>query len=169
MSKLTGWWKRRSSAGKVELYTRWSFHFFVLVEILSFGSMAFTVRDPADPRPLVPAVASFLVVCAHSVLVGFLSSRALDFVTGRRERPVRLAVATTAVTVTAVLLFLCLRRFAGLHEAAAPGLVLGVSCFGCGSLVLTLEKVRHMSYVPPGGRRRGARGPPPHAPGGARS
>lgn len=37
MSKLTGWWKNRSSAGKVELYTRWSFHLFVAIEILTFG------------------------------------------------------------------------------------------------------------------------------------
>ncbi|MEW1637341.1 histidine kinase [Streptomyces sp. NPDC093801] len=148
MSKLTGWWKNRSSAGKVEVYTRWSFHFFVLVEILSFGSMAFTVRDPASPKPLAPAVAAFLAVCAHSLLVGFLSSRALDGVTGRRERPVRLAVATSVVTAATVLLFLGLRRVGWLHEAAAPGLVVGVSCFGCGSLVLTLQKVRHMRLVP---------------------
>ncbi|MEV7542705.1 histidine kinase [Streptomyces sp. NPDC089915] len=149
MSKLTGWWKNRSSAGKVEVYTRWSFHFFVLVEIVSFGSMAFTVRDPSSPGPLAPSVAAFVVVCAHSVLVGFLSSRALDFVTGRRERPVRFAVVTSVLTAAAVLLFLCLRRFAGLPDAAAPGLAVGVSCFGCGSLVLTLERVRHMAYVPP--------------------
>ncbi|MEU3311541.1 histidine kinase [Streptomyces sp. NPDC006662] len=150
MSKLTGWWKNRSSAGKVEVYTRWSFHFFVLVEIFSFGSMAFTVREPGSPKAPAVAVAAFLVVCAHAVLVGFLSSRALDGVTGRRERPVRLAVVTSVLTGVAVLFLLCLRRFAGLEAAAAPGMVIGVSCFGCGSLVLTLEKVRHMRYVPLG-------------------
>ncbi|MFF5701526.1 sensor histidine kinase [Streptomyces sp. NPDC012794] len=146
MSKLTGWWGNRSSAGKVELYTRWSFHFFVLVEIVSFGLVALTGRENDTPRPL--GVTAFLVVCAHAVLVGFLSSRALDFVSGRREPPVRLAVVTSALTAAAVLLFLFLRRFGTLDEFAAPGLVVGVSCFGCGSLVLTLEKVRHMRYVP---------------------
>lgn len=149
MSKLTGWWKNRSSAGKVEVYTRWSFHFFVLVEIFSFGSMAFTVQGKLSPHsPAVPT-AAFLVVCAHSVLVGFLSSRALDGVSGRRERPVRLAVVTMVLTSAAVLLLICLRRFAGLDATAAPGMVVGVSCFGCGSFVMTLQKVRHMRYVPP--------------------
>ncbi|MFF4371561.1 sensor histidine kinase [Streptomyces sp. NPDC001594] len=148
MSKLTGWWKNRSSAGKVEVYTRWSFHFFVLVEIGSFGSMAFTVPDPASPGPSAVAVAAFLVVCAHSVLVGYLSSRALDGVTGRRERPVRLSLVASALTAAVVVLFLCLRRFGVMEATVAPGLVLGVSCFGCGSLVLTLEKARHMAYVP---------------------
>ncbi|MFD7556666.1 sensor histidine kinase [Streptomyces sp. NPDC059835] len=147
MSKLTGWWKNRSSAGKVELYTRWSFHFFVLLEIVSFGLVAFTGPENDTPRSL--ALTAFLVICAHSVIVGFLSSRALDFVCGRRERPVALATLVTVLTAAAVLLFLLLRRFGALDESAAPGLVMGVSCFGCGSLVLTMEKVRHMKYVPP--------------------
>ncbi|MEV7522768.1 histidine kinase [Streptomyces sp. NPDC091371] len=147
MAKLTGWWKNRSSAGKVELYTRWSFHFFVLLEIVSFGLAAFAGQDNDTPGPL--ALTAFLVVCAHSVIVGFLYSRALDFVSGRRERPVGFAALVTALTAAAVLLFLFLRRFGALDESAAPGLVVGVSCFGCGSLVLGMEKVRHMKYVPP--------------------
>ncbi|RSS62808.1 sensor histidine kinase [Streptomyces sp. WAC07061] len=147
MSKLTGWWKKRNSAGKVELYTRWSFHLFVLIEIVSFGLVAVVSSAENDtPRPL--ALAALAVVVAHAVLVGFLSSSALDAVCGRRERPVRLAVVTTAATVAAVLLFLFLRRFGSLDESVAPGLVVGVTCFGCGSLVLAVEKVQHMKYVP---------------------
>ncbi|MFF2194916.1 sensor histidine kinase [Streptomyces sp. NPDC058157] len=147
MSKLTGWWKNRSSAGKVEVYTRWSFHFFVLIEIVSFGLVSLVAgSESSTPRPL--AVVAVLVVVAHSVLVGFLSSRALDAVCGRRERPVRLAVVTAAATGAAVLVFLCLRRFGSLDESAAPSLVVGVTCFGCGSVVLAMEKVRRMKYVP---------------------
>ncbi|WP_405979620.1 sensor histidine kinase [Streptomyces sp. NBC_00158] len=147
MSKLTGWWKKRSSAGKVELYTRWSFHMFVLIEIVSFGLVAvMSTEDNDTPRPL--ALAALGVVVAHSVLVGFLSARALDAICGRRERPVRLAVVTTAATAAAVLLFLFLRRFGSLDESVAPGLVVGVTCFGCGSLVLAVEKVQHMKYLP---------------------
>ncbi|AZM90171.1 MULTISPECIES: sensor histidine kinase [Streptomyces] len=147
MSKLTGWWKKRNSAGKVELYTRWSFHLFVLIEIVSFGLVAVVSSAENDtPRPL--ALAALAVVVAHAVLIGFLSSSALDAVCGRRERPVRLAVVTTAATVAAVLLFLFLRRFGSLDESVAPGLVVGVTCFGCGSLVLAVEKVQHMKYVP---------------------
>ncbi|MFD0354093.1 sensor histidine kinase [Streptomyces sp. NPDC127110] len=147
MSKLTGWWKKRSSAGKVELYTRWSFHLFVLIEIVSFGLMA-VVGSSENSTPLPLGLAAFGVVVAHAVLVGFLSSRSLDTVCGRRERPVRLAVFTTAATAAAVLLFLFLRRFGSLDESVAPGLVVGVTCFGCGSLVLAVEKVQHMKYVP---------------------
>ncbi|EFL16441.1 histidine kinase [Streptomyces sp. C] len=147
MSKLTGWWKKRSSAGKVELYTRWSFHLFVLIEIVSFGLVA-VVSSTENDTPRAVALVCLGVVVAHSVLVGFLSSRALDAVCGRRERPVRLAVVTTAATAAAVLLFLFLRRFGSLDESVAPGLVVGVTCFGCGSLVLAVEKVQHMKYVP---------------------
>lgn len=78
--KLSGWWKNRSSAGKVELYTRWSFHFFVVVEIVSIGLAALgSMAGKASP---VVGLALFLTVCAQSVLVGFLSSRSIDWILG---------------------------------------------------------------------------------------
>ncbi|UQX02137.1 histidine kinase [Streptomyces sp. RerS4] len=146
MSKLTGWWKNRGSAGKVELYTRWSFHSFVPIEMVSVGLMGLSPQDNDTPRPLGAAV--FLVVCAHAVLAGFLTSRALDSVADRRERPVRLAAATAVLTAAAMLLFLLLRRFGSLDDSVAPALVVGVGCFGCGSIAMSLRRVRHMWYVP---------------------
>ncbi|MCP3754848.1 sensor histidine kinase [Streptomyces sp. TBY4] len=146
--KLSGWWKNRSSAGKVELYTRWSFHFFVLLEIMSIG-LAALGAGTGEGSAWVPAVL-FLTVVAHSVLVGFLSSRSLDWILGRRERPVRLAVAVASLTAATSLGVLGLRA-AGLtgDPAAAPALVAGMTCFAGGTLVLCLRKVRQMRYVAP--------------------
>ncbi|MFD3547240.1 sensor histidine kinase [Streptomyces sp. NPDC058655] len=149
MSKLTGWWKNRSSAGKVELYTRWSFHFFVLIEILTIGVASLGSMTGKSSAALTLSL--FLTVCVQSVLCGVLSSRALDWIVERRERPVRLAVATAAVTVAAGLAVLLLRR-AGLTgpPEVAPTLVLGMACFASGSVVLCLRRVRHMLYIAPG-------------------
>ncbi|WP_405490677.1 sensor histidine kinase [Streptomyces sp. NBC_00096] len=146
--KLSGWWKNRSSAGKVELYTRWSFHFFVVIEIVSIGLAALgSMAGKTSPAVAVPL---FLVVCAHAVLVGFLSSRALDWILGRRERPVRLALVTTALTAAAVLGVLALRATGlfGDPSVAAP-LAVGMTCFTGGTLVLCLRELRQMRYVPP--------------------
>lgn len=66
MSKLTGWWRNRSSAGKVELYTRWSFHFFVLIEITTIGLAALGSMT-ATSSALVP-FSLLLAVCVHAVL-----------------------------------------------------------------------------------------------------
>lgn len=146
--KLSGWWKNRSSAGKVELYTRWSFHFFVVIEIASLGLAALGSMTGKTAPAL--AVALFLTVCAQSVLVGFLSSRSIDWILGRRERPARLAVLTTALTAAAGLGAFALRA-AGLVDGpnVAQTLVAGMTCFAAGTLVLCLRKVRHMRYVAP--------------------
>ncbi|MFD6987195.1 sensor histidine kinase, partial [Streptomyces sp. NPDC059956] len=64
--KLSGWWKNRSSAGKVELYTRWSFHFFVVLEIVSVGLAALGSMTGKTAPAL--AITLLLTVCAQSVL-----------------------------------------------------------------------------------------------------
>ncbi|MFG2876306.1 histidine kinase [Streptomyces sp. NPDC048337] len=148
MSRLTGWWSNRSSAAKVELYTRCSIHFFVLIEIASFGlPLVGSAAMRTSSRPV--SVVFFLALCAHSVLVGFLSSRALDRVVGRRGQPVRLAVATTVLTAVACVAALILRKTGHIDPSAAPSLVIGISCFGTGAVVLCLKRVRHMWGVAP--------------------
>ncbi|MFJ3724744.1 sensor histidine kinase [Streptomyces sp. NPDC090045] len=148
MPKLTGWWKNRSSAGKLELYTRWSFHFFVLLEIVSFGLLPL-VGAAQKSSALVPGTL-FVVLCGHAALCGVLNSRALDWVVGRRERPVRLAVFMAAVTGAATLGVLALEAGGRIAEpSAAPALVSGLTSFGSGSLVLCLRSVRRMRYVAP--------------------
>ncbi|MFA7768000.1 sensor histidine kinase [Streptomyces sp. NPDC048723] len=146
---MTGWWKNRSSAGKVELYTRGSFHLFVLLEITSFGlpALAPAAENPSD---LALPLSLFLLLCAHAVLCGVLSSTALTWVVGRRERPTRLAVTTASLTAAAVLGILALKAAGKIDEPAlAPMLVLGLTCFTAGSLVLCMRSVRSMRYVAP--------------------
>ncbi|MBT2478542.1 histidine kinase [Streptomyces sp. ISL-94] len=147
MSRLTGWWRNRSSAAKVELYTRWSFHTFVLIEILSFGLTA--VGSAANDASLPVSLSLLLTICMHAVLVGFLSSRALDWIVGRRNRPVRLAVATAAMTAAACLAVLVLRKTGQCADSVAPMLVTGMTCFATGSLVLCTKRVRRMWCVAP--------------------
>lgn len=146
--KLTGCWKNRSSAGKVELYTRWSFHFFVLIEIFSIGLAA--LGSMAKSTSPVLGVSLFLTVCVHSVVVGVLSSRALDWIVGRRERPVRLAAFTVAVTAAACLAVLAVRATVRpVDPQLAATLLVGMTCFAIGTLVLCLREVRQMRYVAP--------------------
>ncbi|MGW7331258.1 sensor histidine kinase [Streptomyces sp. NPDC054840] len=148
MSNMTGWWKRRSSAGKIELYTRGSFHLFVLLEVVSFGLMPIAATAPGRPSVLVP-LALLLMVCGHAVLCGVLTSKALHWVLGRRERPTRLAVATAVATFACTLAVLTLRATGHVSDpAVAPTLVAGLTWFASGSLVLCLRSVKKMLYIP---------------------
>ncbi|MFF3317065.1 sensor histidine kinase [Streptomyces sp. NPDC003035] len=149
MSRLTGWWVRRSTAGKIELYTRWTFHFFVLIEIASIAGLPVAERGGgALGLPLAAALA--LYVCTHAVLNGVLSSRALDWVLDRRERPVRLAVVLVSLTTAGGLTVIALRATGVLADGAvAAGVVTGTVTFTLGSLVMCLNRVRHMLYVAP--------------------
>ncbi|MFD9358940.1 sensor histidine kinase [Streptomyces sp. NPDC060031] len=143
MSKLTGWWKNRSSAQKVELYTRWSFHFFVMLE--GFAVLMGLVPEGRG------ALLWLLPVGAQVALCGVLSSRSLDWVLGRRERPGRLAVALVALTAVLTGAALTLRSSGTItHEGVTPTLVANMVGFATGSLTLALRRVRHMTYVAPG-------------------
>ncbi|WP_406512360.1 histidine kinase [Streptomyces sp. NBC_00161] len=147
MSKLTGWWKNRSSAAKVELYIRWSFHSFVPLEVFSFGLPSLV--SPANTAPLPVSLALLLMMCVHSVLSGFLSSRALDWIAGRRDRPVRLAVTVAALTAVSCLALLVVRRAGTVAEGVAPPLILGMTSFATGALVLCMRRVRHKCWIAP--------------------
>lgn len=147
MSKLTGWWKNRSSAQKVELYCRWSCHLFILIEILSFGLLPVAVE--AAERPAV-GLALFVLVCAHSVMCGVVYSRAMDWAVGRRERPDRLSVTIATLTAAFVVTVLVMRAYGVLSApAVAPQLIGGVVSFGCGAVVMCLPSVRQMRFVGP--------------------
>ncbi|MFD7083028.1 sensor histidine kinase [Streptomyces sp. NPDC002181] len=144
MSKLTGWWKNRSSAAKVELYTRWSFHFFVLLESCA------VLLGLAPQGPGLVTGALLLPLCAQIALCGVVSSRALDWVLGRRERPVRLATALVALTAALSVAVLVLRSFGAIsHAGVTPSLAVNTVAFASGSLTLVLTRVRHMLCVAP--------------------
>ncbi|MEV3989552.1 histidine kinase [Streptomyces sp. NPDC049837] len=140
---LTGWWSRRSNPEKVELYTRWSFHLFVLIEIGAIGLRAFT----GAPQPLGGWL--LLLTCGHAVLGGVLSSRALDWTVGRRERPYRLIAAHGALSVVVAAGALALWRFGALDKdmGTAGTVVIGALSFCVASVVLCMAKVRHMLYL----------------------
>ncbi|MFE2878632.1 sensor histidine kinase [Streptomyces roseus] len=144
MSKLTGWWKNRSSAAKVELYTRWSFHFFMLLE----SCAVFFGLAPQGPGLVTGAL--LLPLCAQIALCGVVSSKALDWVLGRRDRPVRLAAVLLALTAALSVAVLVLRSFGAIsHAGVTPALALNTVAFAAGSLTLILTRVRHMLCVAP--------------------
>jgi two-component system sensor histidine kinase DesK len=142
VSRLTGWWKNRSSAAKVELYTRWSFHFFMAIEALVLLAALGTAPGPVAAVLVLP-------VLAHPVLCGVLSSRALDWVLGHRERPARQTAATAALTVVIVAALLALQSAGQTgEENATPMIVVNTVAFATGALSLALAKVRHMVLLP---------------------
>lgn len=144
MSRLTGWWRNRSSAAKVELYTRWSFHLFVAIE----GFAVLYGLAPMGRRAVTAALA--LPLAVQVALCGVLYSRALSWVVGRRERPVRLMVALPVLTAAGCLALLSLHA-AGLVAAdtTGPTVVLNAVAFACGAVTLGLGRIRHMALVPP--------------------
>ncbi|MEU6894999.1 histidine kinase [Streptomyces sp. NPDC046557] len=145
-------WRNRGATGKVELYTRWSFHSFVVLQVLGFGLGALASAAGDDPtRSAWPvAIGLFALVCVQAILVGILSSRALDWLMERRERPVRLAATTALFTGAACLTALVLVRTGQVDAAVVPAPVMGMTGFACGSFVLCVKRVRHMTYAPLG-------------------
>jgi two-component system sensor histidine kinase DesK len=93
MREAGGWWRRKSTPAKVETYTRWSFHFFAVIYVVSVGLPVF---GQVTGRL---AVWLLLLVCAHAVVCAVTASRALDWTRGRREQPVRTLWVLGAVTV----------------------------------------------------------------------
>ncbi|KOU15741.1 histidine kinase [Streptomyces sp. WM6372] len=141
---MTGWWRNRSSAAKVELYTRWSLHLFMLLE-------SFSVLFGLVPEGLGAVTGALLLpLGAQIALSGVVASKALDWVLGRRERPVRLAVALAALTIALAVAVLVLRSVGAVsHAGVAPSLVVNTVAFASGSLTLTLARVRHMLCLAP--------------------
>ena len=95
-----GWWRRKSTPAKFETYTRWSFHFFGVTEVLGIGLPALGALGPALGGALLALVTTHAGACMLTV------SRALDWTRGRRPQPVRLlwtlAALTAAIAVTAI-------------------------------------------------------------------
>ncbi|MFD5109302.1 sensor histidine kinase [Streptomyces cinereoruber] len=147
MSRLTGWWSGRSSAEKVELYTRWTFHLFVPIELFVLGGIPFS-HGERGPLPVQASVGLFLWIGVHAVLCAVLASRALDHTTGKRERPVRLAVTVAGTTFGVDLALNLLWAGGALPEPGVNvGILAGTSIFTLCALVLCLGPVRHMAYA----------------------
>ncbi|MFI0964462.1 histidine kinase [Streptomyces sp. NPDC021080] len=146
MGGPSGWWRGKSTPAKVETYTRWSFHFFSLLEALSIGLPVF------GNLPAVRSWAVFLLVCGHAVFCAVTASRALDWTRGTREQPRRtllaLAVSTGVVAVTGTVL-----SGTPWHPASdsafmvASSLLVGATAFGTGTVALGTRDRRRMTGV----------------------
>lgn len=145
MSRLTGWWDRRSNPARVELYTRWTFPFFALTEVAVIAGPTAESNTAAG----VWAAAVCALVVVHSTLSAVLADRGLDWSLGRRPRPTRLFAAVAAVSAGGALTALSLRA-SGLLDGPATVLpVAGLMGFGLGALALGVRSVRAMLYSVP--------------------
>ncbi|MFB6553666.1 sensor histidine kinase [Streptomyces sp. NPDC056405] len=143
MRRPGGWWRRKSTPEQVETYTRWSFHFFGVLEVLALGVTAYG-RAGAGL-----ATALFLLVTVHAAVCMLVSSRALDWTLGRRSQPVRLmwglAVVTAVIAIAAV--GIAERGPGGEVDTAAGSVYGGVMCFGAGVITLGLRDRRRVVAV----------------------
>jgi two-component system sensor histidine kinase DesK len=144
MRTSVDWWGRKSTPGKVETYTRWSFHFFAVIEVAAIGLPLFA--------QVGAGVAGWMaaVVTVHALLCSATASRALDWTRGRRAQPVRLLWLLGSVTALIAVVALVLReRGPGDHQvrAAASTLFVGVLSFGAGTLTLGVRGRRQVLTV----------------------
>ncbi|MGV9570844.1 sensor histidine kinase [Streptomyces nigra] len=135
------WWRGKSTPAKVEAYTRGSFHFFAVMEVLAAGVPV--VREIEGG----PGAALLLLVCVHAAISALTVSQAVDWVCGRREQPVRtlwtLGAATALISVVA--LALALHGPGGEEARSAAGSAIGVVIvFGVGIIALGLDSRRHV-------------------------
>ncbi|MEU8526518.1 MULTISPECIES: sensor histidine kinase [Streptomyces] len=145
MSRLTGWWSGRSSAAKVELYTRWTFHLFILLEVTGVGFVPLTSHAHGD-LGTGPALAVALLVVVLAALCGLLSSRAIDWQLDRRERPVRLMAVVAGLTAVGALTLITLQSTRTLTDPGVAGaVVVGSSAFTLGSVALCIRSTRQMA------------------------
>ncbi|WP_405624059.1 sensor histidine kinase [Streptomyces sp. NBC_00076] len=140
----SGWWRRKNTPAKVETYTRWSFHFFAVMEGATAG---LTVLSQVNGW-----LAATLLVLAgvHTVLGGMTASRALDWTRGRRAQPVRLLWLLSAVTavfaVTAI--GIAGRGPEGEHvDSAAGALHSVILAFGAGFISLGVRNRRRVFAI----------------------
>ncbi|MFD8424177.1 sensor histidine kinase [Streptomyces sp. NPDC059466] len=146
MSRPGGWWRGKSTPAKVETYTRWSFHFFALIETATIGLPLFSN---------VPGTLSwclFPLVCAHSVLCAVTASRTLDWTRGTRDRPRRMLIALAATTALVAVAALTLsgtdwRPATDVEVRLGASMFVGVIAFGTGTLALGTRDRRRMTHV----------------------
>ncbi|MBT3155327.1 sensor histidine kinase [Streptomyces sp. CHD11] len=139
-SRPGGWWGRKSTPAKFETYTRWSFHLLPLTELsVAVGP----VLGQVGPRPATPLISLVLV---HSAACGVMTSRALDWRRGQRDRPVRtlwaFGVTTALVAVTALLI--SRHGEGGEITRAAAGIFSAVMIFGAGATAVAVHGGRRV-------------------------
>ncbi|MEU9454619.1 histidine kinase [Streptomyces sp. NPDC048277] len=144
MGGAGGWWRGKTTPAKVETYTRWSFHFFAMVEVAAIGLPVFGQAGPGIAGCLMA------MVVAHALLCALTASRALDWTRGRREQPVRLLWVLVAATYVIAVVALVLRKHGSGPdmEAAGSSVFTGVLAFGAGTMALAVgDRKRVLSLV----------------------
>ncbi|MBT2414874.1 sensor histidine kinase [Streptomyces sp. ISL-12] len=138
-----GWWRRKTTPAKVETYTRWSFHFFGLIEVTVAGLTGFAQVDVGLAGVLC------LAVVAHTALCLVTASQALDWTRGRRARPVRLLWALGGLTAALAAGALAFAEFRpGEKAATAVGSTFGVIVtFGVGIMTLGMDRRRQVAVL----------------------
>ncbi|MFE5756397.1 sensor histidine kinase [Streptomyces massasporeus] len=133
------WWRHKTTPEKVESYTRWSFHFFAVMEFFSVG---ITSVAPLGPRL---GSAAMLVVAVHAALCFVTVSRAVDWTRGRRPQPTGLMWTLAAVTAAIAAAAIGLAELGPDRESVdtAAGGVFGVILiFGPGIIALGVRSRR---------------------------
>ncbi|MGP2439186.1 sensor histidine kinase [Streptomyces sp. JW3] len=139
-----GWWGRKTTPAKVETYTRWSFHFFGVIEITVVGLASFAQVDAGLASALT------LTVVAHVALCMLTASRALDWTRGRRARPVGLLWALGALTAAlaaGALLYVELGSGDDAVATAVGGDFGVLVTFGVGIMALGMAGRRQVSWL----------------------
>lgn len=139
MSRPGGWWGRKSTPAKVETYTRWSFHSFALVEFVAAGGPVIGRFGHLGPRLAAPLL---LVIAVHCALCAVTASRALDWVRGQREQPLRLLwVLGTVSAVAAVTAVATAEHGPASRDVAeaVTGILMFVPSFGAGAIALGMR------------------------------
>ncbi|RYJ26139.1 sensor histidine kinase [Streptomyces sp. L-9-10] len=148
MSRLTGWWHgwskpARSNMAKVELYTRWTFHGFTIVEVGAIGIPQLFAGGGGQRGSWL-----FLLVMAHSAVTGVLLSTAMDWRLGRREQPVRLVLGVSALTGGGIITLLVLGSTGSIpQDTAYAFLLVGFAGFGLAAITLGLRTTARRVYA----------------------
>ncbi|MFD7879633.1 sensor histidine kinase [Streptomyces sp. NPDC059766] len=141
MSAARGWWRGKSTPAKVETYTRWSFHFFAVIEVAALGLPVFGQAGPGLAGWLMA------MVTGHAALCAVTASRALDWTRGRRDQPVRLRWALGAVSYALAVATLVIQEYGPKGDGVdtATGTVFGgVMIFGAGTTALGVRARRRV-------------------------
>ncbi|MFC3573321.1 sensor histidine kinase [Streptomyces yaanensis] len=152
MRRPGGWWRSKSTPEKVETYTRWSFHFFGVVEVAGLGLPVLGTLGPWLGGTLLGLVVLHATACMVTV------SRAVDWTRGRRPQPVRLLWTLTALTAVIAVTAVGIAQHGPAGDAvdsAAGGVFGAVLVISAGVIALGVRERRRV-YAIVGGFAFGA-------------